>query len=78
MHRAGLAARNLRAQAKIPGIERAVTFLEGHGDADAGHIEHLHEALRHLDDGADSAAVLLSAAVMRTLYPQFFRPRHAA
>jgi hypothetical protein len=77
-HCAGVAARNLCARGTIAGIERAVTFLTGHGDADIDHVEHLHEALRRIDDGASCAAVLLSAAVMRTLYPQFFRPSHAA
>ena len=74
MHRAGLAARNLRARRAIPHIEDAVSFLEGHGDTDAGHIEHLNAALRRIHDSADRSDVLLSAAVMRTLYPGFSVP----
>jgi hypothetical protein len=73
MHRAKVAAENLRARAAIPHIERAVSFLEGHGDADVGHIAVLHEVLGRIGDPADQSAILLSAAVLRTLYPRFFQ-----
>lgn len=72
MHRASMAARNLRDRGAIPGIEGAVTFLEGHGDADVGHIALLTEILRRIDDPRDQTAVALSAAVVRELYPRFF------
>jgi hypothetical protein len=75
MRRANMAAGNLRARKAIPNIEGAVSFLEGHGDADVGHIEELTVMLRLLGDPADQAAIVLSAAVLRTLYPRFF---HAA
>jgi hypothetical protein len=72
MHRASMAAANLRARGAIPGIEGAVMFLEGHGDADLGHIALLTEILRRIDEPRDQAAVALSAAVVRELYPRFF------
>jgi hypothetical protein len=72
MHRASMAAKNLRARRAIPGIEGAVTFLEGHGDADLGHIELLTKILRRIEDPRDQAAVALSAALVRELYPRFF------
>lgn len=72
MRRANMAAGNLRARKAIPNIEGAVSFLEGHGDADVGHIEELTAMLRLLTDPEDQAAIVLSAAVLRTLYPRFF------
>ncbi len=72
MRRANMAAGNLRARKAIPNIEGAVSFLEGHGDADVGHIEELTVMLRLLTDPTDQAAIVLSAAVLRTLYPRFF------
>ena len=77
MHRAKMAADNLRARRAIPNIEEAVSFLEGHGDADVGHIELLSEILRRIEDPRDQEAIALSAAVMRTLYPRFFQPAGA-
>lgn len=74
MRRASMAAGNLRARKAIPNIEGAVSFLEGHGDADVGHIEELTAMLRLLTDPEDQAAIVLSAAVLRTLYPRFFHP----
>ncbi len=77
MHRAKMAADNLRARRAIPNIEEAVSFLEGHGDADVGHIELLSEILRRIEDPRDQDAIALSAAVMRALYPRFFQPTRA-
>lgn len=74
MHRASVAAANLRARKAIPNIERAVLFLEGHGDADIGHIQALSDVLRTIEDPRDQDAILLSAAVMRTVFPRFFQP----
>jgi hypothetical protein len=74
MHRAKVTAENLCARAAIPNIQNAVSFLEGHGDADVGHIEEMNGLLRSITDPEDQAAILLSAAVMRTLYPRFFQP----
>jgi len=70
--RAGMAAKNLRVRAGIPGIDRALSFLEGHGDADIGHIAALHDLLIRIDHQEDREAISLSAAVMRKLYPLFF------
>jgi thiaminase len=75
MHRAKAAAENLRARSAIPNIGAAVTFLEGHGDADVGHIELLTGILRRIEDPRDQAAVALSAALVRALYPRFFSLR---
>lgn len=70
--RAKTAADNLRARGAIPNIHDAVSFLHGHGDADSGHIAILEDVLRRVDDPRDQAAISLSAAVMRALYPLFF------
>jgi pyrroloquinoline quinone (PQQ) biosynthesis protein C len=72
MRRAKLAADNLRARSAIPGIAQAVSFLAGHGDADVEHLAALDQVLDRLDDPADGAEMVLSAAVLRTLYPRFF------
>jgi Iron-containing redox enzyme len=77
MHRARQAADNLRAKRAIPRIEEAVSFLEGHGDADVGHLEILSEMLRRIEDPRDQDAIALSASVMRALYPRFFQPSAA-
>jgi hypothetical protein len=82
--RAQAAADHLRARGTIPGIAGAVSFLSGHGAADAAHVALLEEALGRIDDAEDRAAIRLSAAVLRALYPRFFavpapapRPRAA-
>jgi hypothetical protein len=77
MCRAKTAAENLRARQAIPNIEEAVSFLEGHGDADVGHLELLSATLRRIEDPRDQAAIALTAAVMRALYPRFFQPAGA-
>jgi len=71
-HRARLAADNLRAHGGVPGIGRALSFLEGHGDADLGHLAHLNTVLARIEDAQDRADIALSAAVMRALYLRFF------
>jgi hypothetical protein len=70
--RAGIAAARLRARAKIAGIDRAVSFLEGHGDADVAHIATLERALCVVDDPLHQAEILASADVLSSLYPRFF------
>jgi hypothetical protein len=76
--RASMAAENLRTRARIPHIERALSFLDGHGDADLGHIAVLDEVLARIDDPRDRAEIALSAGVMRMLYPLFFLSPGAA
>jgi pyrroloquinoline quinone (PQQ) biosynthesis protein C len=73
MHRAKVAADNLRARKAMPGVERAVSFLEGHGDADVGHIALVTELLRSVKDPRDQAAITLSAAIVRSLFSRFFQ-----
>jgi hypothetical protein len=72
MQRARMAAENLRARKVIPDIEDAVSFLEGHGDADVDHIARLNDVLRWIDDPQDQAAITRSAMVLCALYPRFF------
>ena len=72
MHRAGAAARSLRARNIIPGIDAAVSFLEGHGEADVEHIETMNRLLDGIGDRRDRESILLSARVLFALYPQFF------
>jgi hypothetical protein len=74
MHRAKMAADNLRARRAIPDIDNAVSFLEGHGDADVGHIAALTDILRRVEDPRDQGAILLSSEIMCALYPRFFQP----
>lgn len=70
--RATTASRNLRARKKIANIEYAVSFLEGHGEADPGHIAELDQMLDAVKDPRDRADIRLSSSVMQRLYPQFF------
>ena len=72
--RAGRAARNLRVRAGIAGIEGALSFLEGHADADEGHIQVLEGVLRRIDDPQDRDDLCLAAKQLRRLYPRFFSP----
>jgi pyrroloquinoline quinone (PQQ) biosynthesis protein C len=77
MHRAKMAADNLRARGTIAKIDRAVAFLVGHGEADVDHVARLGSVLERITDADDCDAVVLSAAVVRALYPQFFPVRPA-
>lgn len=70
--RASVASRNLRARKGIANIEHAVTFLEGHGEADPGHIAELEMMLHAVEDEHDRADIRMSSSVMRRLYPRFF------
>lgn len=72
MLRAQIAASNLKARGAIPGIAHAVSFLAGHGEADAGHVALLSGVLARLDDPRDAEEIRLSAAMLRHLYPRFF------
>jgi pyrroloquinoline quinone (PQQ) biosynthesis protein C len=75
MHRAKVAADNLRAAKTIGEVERAVSFLDGHGEADAGHVALMREVIARVDNPCEEEAIVLSAAVTRTLYPRFFAPQ---
>jgi hypothetical protein len=72
MRRAKTAARNLRARQAIPGIDQALRFLDGHGEADRGHIAELETVLELVQDEADRSDISFSAGVLRGLYPRFF------
>ncbi|AUX39973.1 heme oxygenase [Sorangium cellulosum] len=69
VHHAGDAAARLVARGRIPGIAGAVRFLRGHADADQGHVRELAELLATIPCVEARAAILLSARVTRTLYP---------
>jgi hypothetical protein len=56
----------------IPNIEHALSFLDGHGEADRGHIAELEAALGGLQDPADQREIALAARVLGSLYPRFF------
>ena len=71
-HRAKLAANNLRSRAGIANIDKAVTFLDGHGDADTGHVALLEEVLARIEDPQDQDDINLAARLLRRLYPRFF------
>ena len=72
MRRAKPSAENLRNRAAIPNVGRALRFLDGHGEADEGHIAELETVLRGVEDEHDQADITLSAEVMCRLYPAFF------
>jgi hypothetical protein len=55
-----------------------VSFLAGHGEADAGHVAVLRQVFQRIDEPGDRAAIALSASVLRALYPRFFAPRAGA
>ncbi|WP_437955580.1 iron-containing redox enzyme family protein [Sorangium sp. So ce119] len=67
--RAGDVAARLVARARIPGIEGAVRFLRGHADADEGHVRELAQLLATIPCPDAREAILLSARITRTLYP---------
>lgn len=69
MQRASVAARNLRTQRAY-----AVSFLEGHGEADPGHVDALNEVLNRIDEPRDQESIALASSVLRALYPLFFVP----
>jgi hypothetical protein len=74
LHRAGMAAQNLRRRQQIPDIERCVSFLEGHGHADQQHIAELETLLSGLALApTDEDDIALAAQLLRRLYPGFFR-----
>jgi pyrroloquinoline quinone (PQQ) biosynthesis protein C len=66
--RAGRAAAALVAAARIPNIDRAVTYLLGHADADGGHVETLEALLAPVEDEAEIDAIATSARTTRFLY----------
>ncbi|MEO7033361.1 MAG: iron-containing redox enzyme family protein [Polyangiaceae bacterium] len=72
MRRANVAAKHLREHGRIAGIERSLSFLVGHGEADLGHVRVLERHLAALEDEQERAAVASSAANLRALFPLFF------
>jgi hypothetical protein len=74
---AGVAARNLRLKARIPGIgpdsTAGLRFLLGHHAADIGHVAELAHMLdRLITEAAARDYVLLCARFTATIYPDFF------
>lgn len=70
--RAGRAASNLVKQGGIPNIASAVRFLQGHGDADGSHVEHLARALESVNEPGEREAVLLAGRMTAQLYLGMF------
>ena len=70
--RASLTVQNLLERSRIPGIQKAVTFLRAHGEEDLGHIDRLAAILRGFTDSADADAILRSARRTRLFFPGFF------
>lgn len=70
--RAPSTVRSLLLRSRIPGIERAVTFLRVHGEEDHGHIARLAAMLRGFTAPADVEAILRSARRTRLFFPGFF------
>ncbi|WP_437735267.1 iron-containing redox enzyme family protein [Sorangium sp. So ce1335] len=67
--RAGDVAARLVARARIPGVAGAVRFVQGHADADQGHVRELAALLATIACPEAREAILLSARITRTLYP---------
>ncbi|RYZ39375.1 MAG: heme oxygenase [Myxococcaceae bacterium] len=63
----------LIADSGIPNIQKAVTFLRGHGNADGDHVAELEAVLGRLTSPEEQAALHLSARTTRALFPSFFR-----
>lgn len=76
--RAKMAADNLRVRARVAAIEHAVSFLDGHGEADVAHVAQLEATLRRIDAPADQAVIQLGAAMLGALYPRFFHATRRA
>lgn len=74
VQRASLAARNLRAYGAIPNVAAALSFLEGHGEADLGHVATLESYLETVTDERDQRDIQTSAYLLCQLYPRFFEP----
>jgi hypothetical protein len=74
MQRARVAADKLIRARRIANIERAVSFLALHGDADIGHVAELTEQLRGIERSEDQKAIMWAAALLHGLYPLFFVP----
>lgn len=70
--RAGVAADAMTRHSQIPQIGSAVSFLRGHADADAAHVQALSEALHQVAAPDEAQAILLSARVTASLYTSFF------
>jgi pyrroloquinoline quinone (PQQ) biosynthesis protein C len=70
--RAGKTATNLIEKNLIPGIRDGVRFLQGHADADEGHIEVLRRLLSVVSSPQDQEAIALSAEVTTALYLGMF------
>ena len=70
--RAPIAVQNLLAKSRIPGIEGAMRFLKGHGEADQDHIRELATKLRSFTDPEDTEAILRSAKNTARFFPEFF------
>jgi pyrroloquinoline quinone (PQQ) biosynthesis protein C len=61
-------AENLLHNSNIPGIERAITFVKGHGHTDQAHTSELREVLGQITDPGDQQAIGLCARIVAQLY----------
>jgi len=61
-------AQNLANRSGIRNITKAVSFLEGHGRVDEGHMAELRHVLELITDPGDLDAILLCARVVSQLY----------
>lgn len=66
--RAGHVARDLVAAGRIPGIEKAVSFLDLHAEADIDHVDDMERLLASLDDAVERDAITMTAAATRGAY----------
>ncbi len=66
--RAGVVARALKAAGHIPAIDKAVTFLELHAEADIDHVDDLERILARFDDPVERDAIVMTAAATRGAY----------
>jgi len=63
-----MAVDNLKSRSGIPNIEKAVTFLKGHGHLDQRHMEELRQVVAAITDDDDKDAIVTRAKTASNQY----------
>jgi thiaminase len=74
--RGGMTSENFSKRSRIPGVSRALTFIEKHAVADVQHIRDLEDHLRDISGWItplERKEMVEGAALTRRLYPRFFQ-----
>ena len=67
-------ARAFKERSTIPHIEKALSFLEAHGEADIGHMDEARAALRKVTGARDKEAIVLVARMTALYYTHLLYP----